>query len=61
MELLELTGKLIGGFLFTHLSALAVRHDGRVEKMHVEHVTKAQLLEAVQIYQRMARKLLASE
>ena len=26
-----------------------------------EHVTKAQLLEAVQIYQRMARKLLATQ
>ncbi len=48
MELFELTRKLIGiesittneaevgEFLFTHLSALAVRHNGRVEKMHVE-------------------------
>ena len=48
MELFELTRKLIGiesitpnegevgEFLFTHLSALAVRHNGRVEKMPVE-------------------------
>ena len=48
MELFELTRRLIGiesitpnegevgEFLFTHLSALAVRHDGHVEKMHVE-------------------------
>jgi acetylornithine deacetylase len=48
MELFELTRKLIGiesittnegevgEFLFAHLSALALGHDGRVEKMQVE-------------------------